>query len=122
MKKVRPKTSPRRARLMAGAPANGAPASLALCPLCHRPMIPGPSLDQHHPVPKSRGGRETVTLHKICHRAIHAMLSERELAGEFADFDKLRTHPTLAQFVAWVGKRPPEYYDRTRWSKERRFK
>jgi len=108
---------------MAGAGVNGAEATPpVLCPLCDRPMISGPSLDQHHPVPKSRGGRETVTMHKICHRAIHAMLDERALADEFADFAKLRAHPTLAQFIAWVRKRPPEYYDRTRWSKERRFR
>ena len=61
-------------------------------------------------------------MHKICHRAIHAMLSERELAEEYAGFEKLRTHPMLAQFIAWVKKRPPEYYDRTRWSRSRRFK
>ena len=85
-------------------------------------MIAGPSLDRHHPLPRSRGGRETVTMHKICHRAIHAMLSERELADGYADFGALRTHPTLAQFIVWVKKRPPEYYDRTRWSRSRRFK
>src|SRR5690348_12876796 len=89
MKKVRPKISRRRLRAMAGTQINGAAAAaLAICPpptcpLCDRPMIPGPSLDQHHPVPKSHGGRETVTMHKICHRAIHAMLNERELAEEF---------------------------------------
>lgn len=85
-------------------------------------MIAGPSLDQHHPVPRSHGGRETVTMHKICHRAIHAMLSERELAEAFSGFDRLRAHPLLAQFIAWVKKRPPEYYDRTRWSRRRRAK
>jgi len=85
-------------------------------------MVAGPSLDQHHPVPRSHGGTTTVTMHKICHRAIHAMLSERELAEEYAAFDTLRSHPMLAQFIAWVKKRPPEYYDRTRWSKSRRFK
>jgi hypothetical protein len=123
MKKVRPKISRRRLRAMAGAQVNGAGATLLVpCPLCDRPMIPGPSLDQHHPVPKSRGGRETMTMHKTCHRAIHAMLTERELEEEFTDFAMLRAHPTLAQFVAWVRKRPPEYYDRTSWSKERRFK
>lgn len=108
---------------MAGTQGNGAEvAPPAICPLCDRPMIPGPSLDQHHPVPKSRGGRATVTMHKICHRAIHAMLDERALADAFADFASLRAHPALAQFIAWVRKRPPEYYDRTRWSKERRFR
>ena len=92
------------------------------CPLCERPMVTGPSLDQHHPVPRSHGGRSAVTMHKICHRAIHAMLSESELAEAFSGFEALRTHPMLAQFIAWVKKRPPEYYDRTRWSKSRRFK
>ena len=92
------------------------------CPLCQRPMVAGPSLDQHHLVPRSHGGRETVTMQKICHRAIHAMLSEQELAEEFSGFEALRAHPLLAQFIAWVKRRPPEYYDRTRWSKTRRFK
>jgi hypothetical protein len=115
MRKVR--TRRRVKRRVAG---NGDP--VGPCPLCDRPMIAGPSLDRHHPLPRSRGGRETVTMHKICHRAIHAMLSERELADGYADFGALRTHPTLAQFIVWVKKRPPEYYDRTRWSRSRRFK
>ncbi len=85
-------------------------------------MVAGSSLDQHHPMPRSHGGRETVTMHKICHRAIHAMLSEHELAEAFSELEALKKHPTLAQFIAWVKKRPPEYYDRTRWSKSRRFK
>ena len=113
MRKLRSKGRSRRS-----AAGNGAPAGP--CPLCDRPMIAGPSLDQHHPIPRSHGGREAVLMHKICHRAIHAMLSERELAEEYADFERLRTHPMLAQFIAWVKKRPPEYYDRTRWSRSRR--
>src|SRR5262245_34388642 len=92
------------------------------CPLCDRPMVAGSSIDQHHPVPRSEARREAVTMHKICHRAIHAMLSERELAEEFSTFEALKAHPTLAQFIAWVKKRPPEYFDRTRWSRSRRFK
>lgn len=120
MKKPRPKISRRQRRRLLGAPQAAPTEGHATCPLCHRPMIPGPSLDRHHPRPRSHGGIETVTMHKICHRAIHAMLSERELADGFSDFDRLRAHPPLAQFVAWVRKRPPEYYDRTRWTRERR--
>jgi len=85
-------------------------------------MIAGLGLDQHHPIPRSRGGRATVTMHKICHRAIHAMLSERELAEEFSTFAALKAHPMLTQFIAWARKRPPGYDDRTRWSKSRRLK
>ena len=113
MRKLRTKR-----RVKVAKPIEGA----ASCPLCDRPMVGGPSLDQHHTVPRSHGGRETVTMHKICHRAIHAMLSERELAEAFSGFEALKKHPTLAQFIAWVKMRPPEYYDRTRWSKSRRFK
>jgi hypothetical protein len=122
MKKPRPKISRRQRRRLAGLdlPASDTPPEN--CPLCHRVMVPGPSLDRHHPHPRSHGGSETVTMHKICHRAIHAMLSERDLADGFSDFARLRTHPPLAQFIAWVQKRPPEYYDRTRWSRERRDK
>lgn len=123
MKKPRPKVSRRARRRMAGLEQSApAPEQAASCPLCRRAMVPGPSLDRHHPLPRSRGGAVAVTMHKICHRAIHAMLSERELEQDFADFDRLRAHPGLAQFVAWVSKRPPEYYDRTRWSKARRGK
>ena len=107
-------------RVKRPAAADGTP--VGLCPLCDRPMLTGPSLDAHHPLPRSRGGHETVIMHKICHRAIHAMLSERELAEEYSAFGKLRAHPMLAQFIAWVKKRPPEYYDRTRWSRSRRYK
>lgn len=32
-------------------------SSLGPCPLCGRPMIAGPSVDRHHWVPKSEGGR-----------------------------------------------------------------
>ena len=85
-------------------------------------MIAGPSLDQHHPIRRSCGGRATMAMHKICHRAIHAMLSERELAEDFSTFAALKAHPMLTQFIAWVRKHPPEYDDRTRWSKSRRFK
>ena len=81
-------------------PAAGDGLAAGPCPLCARPMITGPSLDEHHPMPRSHGGRETVTMHKICHRAIHAMLSENELAEEFSGFEALRTHPMLAQFIA----------------------
>jgi hypothetical protein len=115
MRKQRTKRRVRRPGTLNAEPA-------APCPLCDRPMVPGPSVDKHHPVPRSHGGTATVMLHKICHRAIHAMLSERELAEEYTAFDALRSHPMLAQFVAWVKKRPPEYCDRTRWSKGRRFK
>ena len=49
------------------------------CPLCRRKLVGGSNVNQHHLVPRSRNGRDTVVLHRICHAAIHATLSEKEL-------------------------------------------
>lgn len=80
-------------------------------------MIAGPSVDEHHWVPKSEGGRETAFLHRICHRALHARFSERELAHGYAAPEAIRNDPAMARFIAWVRKRPAEYVD---WPKDRR--
>src|SRR5436305_2556870 len=53
------------------------------CPLCGRGLVGGSSVNQHHLVPRSRNGRDTVALHRICHAAIHATLSEKELERQY---------------------------------------
>lgn len=85
-----------------------------ICPLCLRPIPEGAARSRHHLVPKLKGGKrgETVLLHAICHKEIHATLTEAELARNFETIEKLRDHPRIAKFVAWVVKRPPEFNSR----------
>ena len=83
-----------------------------LCPLCER-AIPAAQRDQHHLVPKSKGGRRTEFLHRICHRQVHALLTETELARQYATVDALLGHPELQVFVAWVKTKPVDFFVRT---------
>lgn len=82
-----------------------------LCPLCLRPIPADVRQSQHHLIPRLRGGKggPVVLLHDICHREIHATLSETELARDYNSIAALRQHPRLAKFIAWVQKRPPGF-------------
>lgn len=92
---------------------------LPVCPLCDRP-VPVSQADEHHLIPKSRGGVETVTLHRICHRQVHALFTEVELERQYATVDRLRSHPELARFLTWVKDKPDDFYERTRKSRRLR--
>lgn len=89
------------------------------CPLCGRP-IPPAQQDAHHMVPKSQGGRATTLLHRICHRQLHALFSEQELAREYASPEALLAHEEVRRFVEWVRTKPPDFHERARRSARRR--
>ncbi|MBW4329995.1 HNH endonuclease [Stakelama sp. CBK3Z-3] len=88
------------------------PASSERCALCGRVL--GLRIEYHHVVPKSRGGRETVPVHPICHRAIHGTLSNAELATSHAGMDAVRADPAMARFLDWVADKPPDFHAPTR--------
>jgi len=114
--------------------AAAAPASLAAmpepppstppptCALCLRPIPPGARASRHHLTPRLKGGAggPTALMHDICHRAIHAALSEAEIARDYADPERLRAHPRIARFLAWVRSRPPAFHARTAGPRRRR--
>ena len=81
------------------------------CELCGRLIPPHVPQNLHHLIPKLKGGKHgpTVLLHVICHKEIHASLSEAELAREYHTIEALRAHPRLEKFIKWVQKRPPEF-------------
>lgn len=93
------------------------PKPLGPCPLCGREMIDGPSVNERHWVPKSEGGGPASPMHKVCHRFIHELFGEAELARSYATPEALRAHPDVATFIAWVRKKPPEFID---WPKSPR--
>jgi len=98
------------------------PAPSPLCPLCQRPIPPGARRSLHHLVPVLKGGRKgpAVLLHHACHNEIHAALTEAELNRDYDTVEKLRAHPKLARFVAWLAGKGPGFDPRTRASARRR--
>lgn len=78
------------------------------CWLCVRPL--GRRVEWHHPLPKSRGGRDTVPLHPICHRTIHATFTNAELARIGADRAALLETETIRRFVRWVSNKPADFH------------
>lgn len=81
------------------------------CPLCGRVL--GTRVEKHHLVPRSKGGTETVSLHPICHRKIHALFNEKELARHYSTIEALLAAEEIRAFVQWVARKPPDFFRRT---------
>ncbi|MBU3077439.1 HNH endonuclease signature motif containing protein [Sphingomonas quercus] len=92
--------------------AGGGEAAPSACALCRRPL--GRRVEWHHVVPRSEGGRDTVPLHPICHRAIHAAVPNRDLARLYPTLDALRALPAIARFLRWIAGKPPDFHAPTR--------
>ena len=77
------------------------------CWLCERPT--GQTIVWHHPVPKSRGGRDVVPMHPICQQTLMANFTNSELQRYGLDVDLLLINPNVRKFVDWVAKKDPDF-------------
>ena len=77
------------------------------CWLCSRPM--GTETVWHHPIPKSRGGREQQPVHPICNKTIHAHFSNSDLEKRYSTAEALLAHEEIARFVSWIANKPPDF-------------
>ncbi|MEM7040420.1 MAG: hypothetical protein AAF570_25865, partial [Bacteroidota bacterium] len=90
------------------------------CPICGRPMLKDIAVNEHHLKPKSLKGRETITLHVICHSKIHSVFTIRELYTHYHTPERIRAHPEMEKFIKWVRKKPPEFRDRNRATNQKK--
>jgi len=67
-------------------------------------------VEDHHLVPKTFKGKETVPVHKICHRKIHSLWTEKELANYYNTLERIKEHEEIQKFARWVSKKPLDYY------------
>jgi hypothetical protein len=94
---------------------------LDVCPLCNRPLG-FTNVDDHHLIPRTFKGRETVTLHRICHRACHAYITEREMVKYYHTIERLLEHEDVQTFVRWVQNKDIEFYSSVKESTSRKGK
>lgn len=78
-----------------------------VCWLCGR--VTGKTIVWHHPVPKSRGGRDVVPMHPICQQTLIAKFTNSELQRYGTDVDALLAHPDVRKFVDWVATKDPDF-------------
>ncbi len=88
-------------------PQDDVPKAVDPCWLCGRPN--GETIVWHHPVPKSRGGREVVPMHPICQQNLIANFTNSELQRHALDVDALLANPAVRKFVDWVAKKDPDF-------------
>lgn len=74
------------------------------CPICLRPNH-HPS--DHHLIPKSRKGKVTETICADCHRAIHAIFTNKELEREYSTVEALLAHEGFVKVVRFIAKQDP---------------
>jgi hypothetical protein len=84
-----------------------APVVVVPCWLCGRPT--GKNVVLHHPVPKSRGGRDVVPMHPICQQTLIANFTNSELQRHGLDVEALLANPTVRKFVDWVANKDPDF-------------
>lgn len=77
------------------------------CWLCSRPT--GKTIIWHHPVPKSRGGRDVVPMHPICQQMLITNFTNSELQRHGMDASGLLADPAVQKFVDWVAKKDPDF-------------
>jgi 5-methylcytosine-specific restriction enzyme A len=88
-----------------------------VCHLCGR-HVPNQLITLHHLLPKQKGGTaaERVPLCRPCHKQLHAVFSNGELAKRFATIDALRVAEELQAFLKWIRKQPGHRTFQTRMS------
>lgn len=76
-------------------------------------MLGSINVDRHHLVPKTFKGTEQFPIHKVCHKKIHSVFTEKELYKSFNTWDALKAHSEIATFIVWIARKVPGFYTRT---------
>lgn len=77
-------------------------------------------LTEHHLIPRQTTKRKkvdpgpTIGICSACHRQIHTLFSNSQLASDLNSAETLKAHPDMSKFLAWVRKQTPDKRVRVR--------
>ncbi len=87
-----------------------------ICSLCHRELL---SISTHHLIPRSLHKNKKIkkiflrsqlhailTLCLVCHKQIHAIFTEKELANKYYTLDNLKSNQAIDNFISWIKNKP----------------
>jgi hypothetical protein len=77
--------------------------------LCQR-HVPVSLITQHHLKPREKGGaaEHRTPLCRPCHKQLHALFSNDDLARLYDSIEALRHAPILQPFLKWIRKQKPD--------------
>jgi hypothetical protein len=85
------------------------------CDLCEREVL---TRDRHHLVPRARDS-QIAFLCIPCHKQVHALWTNRQLAKTYNTQEKLRDDPRMQAFIRWI-RRSNKMDTTVRQSRQRR--
>lgn len=77
-----------------------------VCELCKREGVP--KVTEHHLVPREEGGKdgEVAWLCENCHKQIHALYTNKELAVRLNTLDSLENDDNIIKYLKYIRKQP----------------
>ena len=89
------------------------------CALCERD---GVLLTEHHLTPREMGGASKPTAYLCipCHKQVHALYTNEELALRLHTVPLLKDDPQLQRYLSWIKKQPPGKLPAVRKSNSRK--
>jgi 5-methylcytosine-specific restriction enzyme A len=93
----------------------------SVCELCGRSDV---ETTVHHLLPKEMGGTfgATANLCIPCHKQIHALYTNEEIAARLTTLRELREDESLAKFIKWIRKQPSTKIMKIKKSNQRKRK
>lgn len=92
---------------------------MGTCELCGRSEV---DTMVHHLLPKEMGGTfgETANLCIPCHKQIHALYTNDQIAARLSTLKDLLEDEQLSRFVKWIRKQPPTKIMKIKKSNDRK--